>query len=790
MSTAVTFNGSSYTVPAIGDASWGNNVSNYLIAIATGCLQKTGGSFTLTAETDFGATYGLKSAYVKGRTANPASAGVLRLAKTETVGWRNNANGGDLALGINGSDAIQFNSISLADISSAQTLTNKSMSGSSNTFTNLPATGLTGLVPPANGGTGVANNSASTITISGSYALTLTLTNTTGVTLPTSGTLATLAGSETFTNKTLTSPTINTATIAAGTATGLTGLAVRDTSAAFDVTIAATSSTTLTAGRTLTLDMVNGARTVKLSGNLTLAANFITSGANSLTLTTTGATNVTLPTTGTLATLAGSESLTNKTLDVTNTATLKVGQFTLQDGSDTTKQINFQASGNTTGTTLTLASAVSTNKTITFPNATDTVQVLALAQSPTNKTFDSTSTMTGVRISSFTPDGTHTLTCPGATDTLVGKATTDTLTNKTLTSPTITGESSTAIASLGLRDTSAAFDVTLAATSSTTITAGRTVTIDVANTSKTIKITPLSNFSTLADGTAGQILSTLGSGSGYAWASALSSALTSKNVLIGNPSNVATATSTTLLGDVLATSNSATFTVTIASPGVVSLTGHGLLTGDSVYLTTTGALPTGLAVSTTYWVIKIDADSFKLATTFANAVAGTAINTSGTQSGTHTCVSGGLITWKQGTRGVIDGGDATAGYINEEIISFVGSGSAVSLSNNVTANITSITLTPGDWDITGAVTFSGSLTGTVLAMGIDTTTANLPSSTLIPQRRIDTPTMPTSSSSMTISVPRYRVSISSSTTYYLVAVAVYSGGSALGNGLLSARRRR
>lgn len=46
----------------------------------------------------------------------------------------------------------------------------------------------------------------------------------------------------------------------------------------------------------------------------TLAGAFITSGANSLTLTTTGATNVTLPTTGTLATLAGSETLTNKTL--------------------------------------------------------------------------------------------------------------------------------------------------------------------------------------------------------------------------------------------------------------------------------------------------------------------------------------------------------------------------------------------------------------------------------------------------------------------------------------------
>lgn len=57
-----------------------------------------------------------------------------------------------------------------------------------------------------------------------------------------------------------------------------------------------------------------GGYTVSLSGAVTTAAAFTTAGANALTLTTTGATNVTLPTTGTLATLAGTETLTNKTL--------------------------------------------------------------------------------------------------------------------------------------------------------------------------------------------------------------------------------------------------------------------------------------------------------------------------------------------------------------------------------------------------------------------------------------------------------------------------------------------
>ncbi len=61
---------------------------------------------------------------------------------------------------------------------------------------------------------------------------------------------------------------------------------------------------------------------------VTLAGAFITSGANSLTLTTTGATNVTLPMAGTLATLAGSETLTGKSIDLTsNTLVGSVTEF-------------------------------------------------------------------------------------------------------------------------------------------------------------------------------------------------------------------------------------------------------------------------------------------------------------------------------------------------------------------------------------------------------------------------------------------------------------------------------
>jgi hypothetical protein len=83
----------------------------------------------------------------------------------------------------------------------------------------------------------------------------------------------------------------------------------------------------------------------------------------------------------------------------------------------------------------------------------------------------------------------------------------------------------------------------------------------------------------------------------------------------------------------------ATFTVTIASPGVVTLTGHGFLGGERVNLFTTGALPTGLAVNTLYFVKYIDGNTFNLATTLGGAN----INTSGTQSGTHTLATESIL---------------------------------------------------------------------------------------------------------------------------------------------------
>ncbi len=61
-----------------------------------------------------------------------------------------------------------------------------------------------------------------------------------------------------------------------------------------------------------------------------------------------------------------------------------------------------------------------------------------------------------------------------------------------------------------------------------------------------------------------------------------------------------------------------------------------VLTGTRVRLTTTVTLPAGLALATDYYVIKVTDSTFKLATSYANAVAGTAINITDAGTGTHT----------------------------------------------------------------------------------------------------------------------------------------------------------
>ena len=74
-----------------------------------------------------------------------------------------------------------------------------------------------------------------------------------------------------------------------------------------------------------------------------------------------------------------------------------------------------------------------------------------------------------------------------------------------------------------------------------------------------------------------------------------------------------------------------TATITIASPAVVS-TSASFSEGDTIVLNTTGALPTGLVPGTVYYAVNVSGTTFNLSATYGGSV----INTSGTQSGSHT----------------------------------------------------------------------------------------------------------------------------------------------------------
>lgn len=125
--------------------------------------------------------------------------------------------------------------------------------------------------------------------------------------------------------------------------------------------------------------------------------------------------------------------------------------------------------------------------------------------------------------------------------------------------------------------------------------------------------------------------------------------------------------------------------------------------------------------------------------------------------------------------GATNGSNAAAGSVGEYVTNSA-TGVAVT-SAGATVNVTSISLTAGDWDVVGISSLAGATTTTAVGGGISTTSATfgaLGSFSSVPG---------------TASTPTVRISISATTTVFLVGNATFTGTATLG-GLIRARRIR
>ena len=127
-------------------------------------------------------------------------------------------------------------------------------------------------------------------------------------------------------------------------------------------------------------------------------------------------------------------------------------------------------------------------------------------------------------------------------------------------------------------------------------------------------------------------------------------------------------------------------------------------------------------------------------------------------------------------RGVTDGSDAAAGTVGEVLTA---SGSGVTLSSGAVTTVATITLTAGDWEVSGGVTFNISgATSNHYGVGLD----NLSTEIIA--------TIPAGTGIWRLVPMTVRRNVTASTAVNLVAVAFFASGGVTADGAISARRVR
>lgn len=141
--------------------------------------------------------------------------------------------------------------------------------------------------------------------------------------------------------------------------------------------------------------------------------------------------------------------------------------------------------------------------------------------------------------------------------------------------------------------------------------------------------------------------------------------------------------------------------------------------------------------------------------------------------------------------GSITNDSASAGYVGQFVTATVGSGSAVTLTTSTPANVTSMSLTAGDWDVwaTCALLPAATTSITALACSTGTTSGTIGSFVSAAAQNFYTAFVP-GVNTETILAPVQRISLASTTTVYVVCEATFTVSTMGCYGSISARRRR
>lgn len=142
-----------------------------------------------------------------------------------------------------------------------------------------------------------------------------------------------------------------------------------------------------------------------------------------------------------------------------------------------------------------------------------------------------------------------------------------------------------------------------------------------------------------------------------------------------------------------------------------------------------------------------------------------------------------------GIIGTTAGTTAAAGSVGEVISSTILSGSAVSLTGNMAADITSISLSAGAWLVIGSVYINGATSSSNTNFGwISLTSATLPDRAITSSFSINA--SGTGAITSGCPVPSIFVNVSTTTTVYLSCECAASSGTLVGSGTISAMRIR